>query len=562
MGAPRLPQKDAFTTMDDCSGFSRSAGYQFHHRERTSGGRHFKRPVAKPFTAAERGTTTLLFGGLTLKHERLLKACLENLGYRCEHLPTPDLDAMQIGKEYSNNGQCNPTYFTVGNLVKYLQRLQKEGRSRQEIIDNYVFLTAGSCGPCRFGMYEAEYNNALQNAGFGGFRVLLFQQTEGYDRERGEAGLRTDLDFYLSIIHSVLLGDLLNELGYQIRPYEVEQGATDRALEQCSDLLYEAVRARRTGTGRWAALAESLPLLGEPIGTIRKLSRFLAAPHMITALQRCRDLLSRVQVDRTRVKPVVQITGEFWAQLAEGDGNFNMFRFLEREGAEVRINPVSTWLLYIFWDIKAGYRERFGLKGNRNPLRYLSRTALITLGEWLFLRTYARLGRALGGTIADPVPLEELKRLGHRYYHSRITGGEGHLEVAKSIHAVQHHHCHMVLSLKPFGCMPSTQSDGVMTEVVSHYPEMIFLPIETSGDGEINAHSRVQMALGEARRRAQAEFDTALCASGRSLEEIRAFLERHPQLNRALYRAPEGSGMAGSAANFVTEIAGQMGRGR
>ncbi len=544
--------------MDDCSGFSRGSEHHFRSREQLD---QFRLPSPKPFTAAQRSSTTLLYGGLTLKHEQLLKACLENLGYRCEHLPTPDLDAMQIGKEYSNNGQCNPTYFTVGNLVKYLQKLHREGMSRQEIIDNYVFLTAGSCGPCRFGMYEAEYNNALRNAGFGGFRVLLFQQTEGYESNlEEEKGLQTDLDFYLSIIHSVLLGDLLNELGYQIRPYEVEPGSTDRALERCADILYRAIRNRcpESARGRRPGFTGSIPLLGGLIHTIRKLNCFLSAPHITKALQQCRDILAAIEVDRTRVKPVVQITGEFWAQLAEGDGNFNMFRFLEQEGAEVRINPVSTWLLYVFWDIKEGYRERFGLKGNRNPLRHLYRMAAITLGERLFLRTYSRLARELGGTIKEPVPLEELKRLGHRYYHSRITGGEGHLEVAKSIHAVQLHDCHMVLSLKPFGCMPSTQSDGVMAQVVSDYPEMIFLPIETAGEGEINAHSRVQMALGEAHRRAQAEFHEALQEGGRTLEEIRNFLEQRPELNRTLYKPAPGSHLAGSAANFVREIAARM----
>ena len=61
----------------------------------------------------------------------------------------------------------------------------------------------------------------------------------------------------------------------------------------------------------------------------------------------------------------------------------------------------------------------------------------------------------------------------------------------------------MVLSLKPFGCMPSTQSDGAQSAVVSHYKDMIFMPVETSGEGEVNAHSRVQMALGEAKVKAK-----------------------------------------------------------
>ena len=68
----------------------------------------------------------------------------------------------------------------------------------------------------------------------------------------------------------------------------------------------------------------------------------------------------------------------------------------------------------------------------------------------------------------------------------------------------------MVLSLKPFGCMPSTQSDGVQSAVVNQYKDMIYLPVETSGEGEINAHSRVQMALGEAKVKAREEMERLL----------------------------------------------------
>ncbi|MGA3048110.1 MAG: hypothetical protein ABSD67_15870, partial [Terracidiphilus sp.] len=68
-----------------------------------------------------------------------------------------------------------------------------------------------------------------------------------------------------------------------------------------------------------------------------------------------------------------------------------------------------------------------------------------------------------------------------------FMGGEGHMEVGKNIFYTVNHLCHMVLALKPFGCMPSTQSDGVQSRVVSKFKDMIFLPIETSGEGEVNA---------------------------------------------------------------------------
>jgi hypothetical protein len=76
--------------------------------------KHFHRPIERPFTAAERNTVTILFGGLTWKHEWLIRSGFESAGYKVALLPTPDVAGFQLGKEFGNNGQCNPTYFMVG----------------------------------------------------------------------------------------------------------------------------------------------------------------------------------------------------------------------------------------------------------------------------------------------------------------------------------------------------------------------------------------------------------------------------------------------------------------
>ncbi len=96
--------------------------------------RHFKRPVERPFGAEERGKVTILFGGLTWKHERVIQAVFQGCGYNCDILPVPNVYAFQLGKEYGNNGQCNPTYFTVGNLVQYLQILESQGMTKKEVM--------------------------------------------------------------------------------------------------------------------------------------------------------------------------------------------------------------------------------------------------------------------------------------------------------------------------------------------------------------------------------------------------------------------------------------------
>ncbi|MCI0343248.1 MAG: hypothetical protein L0216_19240 [Planctomycetales bacterium] len=536
---------------------------------------HFHKPVERPFTAADRPKTTILFGGLTLRHERLCKAAMEGLGYRIEIVQTPDVKSFQLGKEFGNNGQCNPTYFTVGNLVKHLQGLRTKGMPLAEILDQYVFLTAGACGPCRFGMYEAEYRLALRNSGFDGFRVILFQQKGGLSQSDVEAGLAMNMDFFLGILNAMNMGDLLNEVGYQIRPYEVNPGETDRVLSEVTARLESRLREKpRPTLPAW--VERRLPRGGrKALEYVVKFVDQLASDYYTEPLGEARDRLARIPVDYARVRPIVKITGEFWAQTTEGDGNFRMFRFLEGEGAQVLVEPIATWINYMLWQAQQGARDRKGIEGGQAPppwwrldrwarieRKFLSKLAKIRLAEALFKREYGRFCEALGGTAHTLTDQYELQRLGHPYYNSKAQGGEGHLEVAKNIYYSNKDLAHMVLSLKPFGCMPSTQSDGAQSAVVSTYKDMIYLPIETSGEGEVNAHSRVQMALGEARSKARAEFQGVLERTGLTVEAVRDYVSKHPDLHldRALLHLPEVPGIVGTGARFVRHVAELMGR--
>jgi len=540
---------------------------------------HFKKPVENPFTAGQRANTTLLFGGLTWKHEYLIHGALEGLGYKCEAVPTPNVEAFQLGKEYGNNGQCNPTYFTVGNLVQHLQSLEEKGLSRQEIIDKYVFFTAGACGPCRFGMYEAEYRLALRNSGFDGFRVMLFQQAGGLDQSEAEAGLDMNVDFFLAILNAMNMGDMVTDVGYQVRPFEAEKGEADAAIGECMDYLHEIFKTHRKFNleGKVGGFIKNLPIGG----TAEYMGKFidqLYGTDYTDALKTVGDRLAKVKVDRTRVKPIVKITGEFWAQTTEGDGNFNMFRFLEREGAQVLVEPIGTWIMYMIHQAKQSKRDRKGVTGEeampsawrldkrlKNDLQMRKATAKLTLAEGIFRREWNRLREALNGIPHDLTDQYELQRMGHPFYNSRAGGGEGHLEVAKNIYYSNKDLAHMVLSLKPFGCMPSTQSDGAQSAVVNLYKEMIYLPVETSGEGEINAHSRVQMALGEAKVKAKQEMARVLEETGLTIDQVREYQDAHPELQSALYKVPHHKGIIGSAANFakhVSELMKKEGRER
>jgi predicted nucleotide-binding protein (sugar kinase/HSP70/actin superfamily) len=298
-----------------------------------------------------------------------------------------------------------------------------------------------------------------------------------------------------------------------------------------------------------------------------KIRDHIYGEEFVQQMHQARRRLNRIEVDHTRVKPVVKIVGEFWAQLTEGDGNFNMFSFLEQEGAQVWVEPISGWITYLLRQSRVSAETKWGLdvpypdahwwelnKQLANDWKFRKKWLLLWLSEGLWNRLYARTARHLGEITPHLVSQCELARMAHPFYHTLARGGEGHLEVAKNVYYTTKSLCHMVLALKPFGCLPSSQSDGVQSAVVNRFPEMIFLPIETSGTGGTNARSRVQMALSAARAKAKMEFEQALTSTGKNIEEIRAYAAQHRQLRSPFYPTPRRRGIAGTAANFVLHV--------
>lgn len=531
----------------------------------------YRRPPERPFTEEERSSVTILIGGLTRKHEEFIRAVFQGSGYRCELLPVPDQNAFLLGKEFGNNGQCSPAYFTSGNLIQYLRSLEAQGMMRKEIADKYLYFTAGSCGPCRFGTYAAEYRLALQNAGFDGFRVVRFQQDDGI-RQKSVPGLKYTIDFGLGMLKVLFLGDVLNDLTHNIRPYEINPGETDRVMEQCVQDLCEHLRTYKAPdlkdvAPRLSAYLEKRAIPRHIASALFKMRCHLRGKEFMEVLERCRKRIDGIAIDRTRLRPIVKIIGEFWAQTTESSGNYRMFEFLEREGAQVQPEAIGTWIAYLLAHAKMQLYPKRGLDSEcreparwdlgqrfRNEMSFQKKRALLTLGERLYTGLYHQVIKALGDAAHRLVPQMQLATLASPFYKPLARGGEGYLEVGKNIYYHKHKLCHMVLSLKPFGCLPSSQSDGVQSAVISRFKDMIYLPVETSGEGEVNAHSRVQMALGEAKAKAKMEFQAALSSTGRKLSEIRAFVDRHEELRRPFYRVPHRPGVAGVAANFVLHV--------
>jgi predicted nucleotide-binding protein (sugar kinase/HSP70/actin superfamily) len=491
--------------------------------------------VDPQFKKSQRANTTLLVSGLTAAHDHLVKAALSGLGYKVEVIDVPDNEALRYGKEFGNRGQCNPTYFTVGNLVKFLsERARQQGLTAADMVDKYVFLTAGACGPCRFGMYATEYRKALRDAGFDGFRVMLFQQKGGLKQATGdEVGLDLSPAFFLGLLRALIAGDVINGMGYRLRPFEIEPGATDAAIAKAKTYVEQALVGRTS---------------------------------VLRALLKARREFAGVRCDWTRPAPRVSIIGEFWAMTTEGDGNYQLQRFLESEGAECDIQFVTNWLLFMLWEGRYDTKLRADLKGLDSEARKGLKDGnvgkkLVGLGVAdLAVRAAFHLFGACIGYRGYKLPdMDVVAQTAHEFYNNNVRGGEGHMEVGKFILNVLHNKSHMTLSVKPFGCMPSSGvSDGVQSMITGKYPQSLFCAIETSGDGKVNVQSRVQMFLFKARQAAQREYQEMLDRLGVTSEQVAKFLEQHPRYASPLHRAPHAG--AGTAADRLAEVAPLIGK--
>src|SRR6185295_11837726 len=132
--------------------------------------------------------------GLHWRLEKMLQAVFEHSGYRSRILPMATKDDLLAGREVADIGQCCPTSFTTGNLVNFL-RSETKRIGAEEVNNQYVYLTAGSCGACRFGQYHQSYELALRNTGLEAFRMFLLAQDQMDQKGKNGGGL----DFNLPI---------------------------------------------------------------------------------------------------------------------------------------------------------------------------------------------------------------------------------------------------------------------------------------------------------------------------------------------------------------------------
>ena len=234
----------------------------------------------------------------------------------------------------------------------------------------------------------------------------------------------------------------------------------------------------------------------------------------------------------------------------EGDGNYQLQRFLESEGAECDIQLVTAWLLYMIWEARARHEAAHGSARRRQgqvrprrhgPVRRRRRSSPASARrEHGHPRRSSRRSRTRWASTATTCRTwTRSPRSAHEYYNNDLRGGEGHMEVGKLImNVVQVEGAHDAEREAVRLHAERRRLRRRAVAITEKFPGTIFCPVETSGDGRVNFYSRVQMYLFKAKQAAHRRVRARARRARRDARAGARVPRREPALREP---APQGA---------------------
>lgn len=407
----------------------------------------------------------LLVLGLGAPHDEFIAAVCRTFAPSVRTAGPLDHDAEARGREVLPRGACAPLLFTTGALLRATDASTGVPRA---------VLSLGSCGPCRYAMFEAAWQRALLSEGRPPVRAIAVAQSgaalrawidarfsgEGAAQRSAARGLASSAT-HVRLLEAVAAADALVRGRNRALPRSRRTADVEEAFERATASVCAAIAA---GTAPLVALA-----------MVRGWERSVcSAP--------------------SRVVARVRLLGDPWSLHTNGDGQLRVPVVLASLGVEVVAPPSLLWARYCLW------LARGTPWGREVPATAAESVAFGELDARI-VDTWEGACAALdleSGDLPDPAWLAQLAE---PFIPSELRGGYGHMEIGLARDAVLTAGTHALLSVKSFGCMPSSGvSDALIGAAIDD--ALPFLALEVCADGHAARESRLALLAAEALRRA------------------------------------------------------------
>ncbi len=376
---------------------------------------------------------------------KMLAASLRHLGVRATAMPAPAADELKIGKGHATCKECLPLILTVGSLLGYLEKR----RDKSELL---VYFMPTSAGPCRFGQYNILIKNIIHK-----LRIEDVTQIS-LSCENSYAGLGTG--FTIRAFQAVIISDVLEEVYSAILTIARDK---DKSLEIYEYICNEIVQSVEKDS--WKKLKGKLCWAARVLQSIEKLR----------------------PLEET---PKAALVGEIYVR-RDGFSRQYLVEKLAEKGIMVKAAPITEWIYYCDYLIKNNlsadtdkkgfigmYIEKFFKNSFEKTIKG------IFSGCGLYEAHQVDVERMIGnvaGIISPRLTVETI-----------LTVGSAITEVVEEVDGV--------ISIGPFGCMPSRIAEAVIgaqinerkreiardkelvAKVMERYPTLPFISIETDGN--------------------------------------------------------------------------------
>jgi predicted nucleotide-binding protein (sugar kinase/HSP70/actin superfamily) len=337
-------------------------------------------------------------------HMALVKT-FAKVGINSYGLPPADEEVLKIGRGNSSCKECLPLQTTVGSMLKYLWRDRPDGEVT-------AYFMPGAGGPCRFGQYNVFSRRLIERHRIPNAAVLTLNAANGY------MGLGDK--FTLPAWRSIVMGDVMYEIW--------------------STLLAAAV-------DKEAALQIFFKEWEDLVDTVDK-----SWWQMRARLRQTAQTLARIPLTMPYSElPKVSLIGEIYVRNDPISLQHLVEKLAER-GFVVRTSQTSEWIKYVDWLIK------HRIEGDNPDIPFWIRYYV----KGYFDRKIRDLLAPSGLFFHEVLNVDDLVKAGEKFISPMLTG-EAILTVGAALHEILHPACG-IISIGPFGCMPTRVAEAVLSE--------------------------------------------------------------------------------------------------
>ncbi len=410
------------------------------------------------FTKEMKEEYTLLMPQMLPVHFGMMQKLLQREGYKVDMLTTNHRGLVDEGLKYVHNDTCYPALLVIGQLIDAV----KHGGYDPHKVGLLITQTGGGC---RASNYIHLLRKALEKADLAYIPVVSVNLS-GLEKN---PGFSLTLSFVRKAVFAMMYGDLIVNVANQVRPYEVEPGATDAMIQRWSRQLVEGFQAGK----------------GMSRGQMRKIFDLI-----------CADFAAIPVAGEPKIR--VGVVGEIYVKFAPL-GNNNLEAFLLQEGVEPVVPGLTDFIIFKIYNRVADV-DLYGGKW----VKKAACRAFMGYIEGCQRDMIAALQKS--GRFRAPGTFQDLHKLVQGYLGDGNKMGEGWLLTAEMLELI-HSGTNNIVCTQPFGCLPNhIVGKGMIRKLKDEYPYSNVVAIDYDpGATKINQENRIKLMLANAKGLVQQE---------------------------------------------------------